>query len=125
MKYITQSRLAQLSGIPLDMRLESKFPTRLHSSLLRWDYTLGDLVQMSEQELLKHRGIGPNTVYEIRRSLVNMGLDIGMKVIADESIESTTPKLDHAIYQLESLTGDLVMADALREIKAFITSLKK
>lgn len=56
---------------------------------------------------------------------MNMGLDIGMKVIADESIESTTPKLDHAIYQLESLTGDLVMADALREIKAFITSLKK
>jgi len=80
---------------------------------------------MSHQQLLKHRGVGVNTLHEIRVALVNMGLDIHMKVIPDTEIESITPKLDHAIYKLESLTGDLVMADALREIKALITSLKK
>jgi hypothetical protein len=56
---------------------------------------VGDLVQLSEQDLLKTRYLGSKTVREIRQALMTLGLDLGTSVPDWPSLRERHRHQDH------------------------------
>ncbi|BCB95542.1 DNA-directed RNA polymerase subunit alpha [Dissulfurispira thermophila] len=49
--------------------------------------TIGDLVQKTEYEMLRTKNFGRKSLNEIKKILINMGLDFGMRIDMDELVK--------------------------------------
>ena len=69
-----------------DLELSVRARNCLESAQIK---TVGDLVQMTEADLLKVRSFGKTSLREVRRKLADLGLELGMKLNQDEGNDSS------------------------------------
>jgi len=114
-----EDKRAQVLRIPVtDFELSVRSRNCLANMNVR---TLGDLIKLSEQELLSFKNFGETSLHEIKQILTQKGLRLGMA--AAEEGERASPTV-RALAAHGPVDPDSVMARAVLELELSVRSRK-